>query len=300
MQTTTAVRTAALELESVSRRHGHRGSGRETVALDAVSCAVPAGSFTAVVGPSGSGKSTFLQCAAGLDRPSSGTVRIAGTDLGSLSEAALTRLGDGTRVRLRVVAVYERSLGLGEFMLPREALAAHVPAPRDRQILVRSANGDAPSAVRRALAPYEGVRVRAATADDVRISPSSSDRDDTLIIIGVGVIGGFALLAVVSTLALITVGRRPEFRLLRLVGAGRGQLLRMRVLETGLVTVAGLTIGTVVAAVPLLAFALTATGSLPYLPPVQYAVLALTVTAAAAAGTLFPGTRGGGGGRGTG
>ncbi|MFE5074498.1 ABC transporter ATP-binding protein [Streptomyces halstedii] len=89
----TAVRTAALSLESVSRRYGNRGGdGRVTTALDAVSCAVPAGSFTAVVGPSGSGKSTFLLCAAGLDRPTSGTVRIGGTDLGALSEAALTRL----------------------------------------------------------------------------------------------------------------------------------------------------------------------------------------------------------------
>ncbi|MFE3945545.1 ABC transporter ATP-binding protein [Streptomyces sp. NPDC059118] len=90
VDTITGVRAAALRLESVSRRHGRRG--RETTALDAVSCEVPAGSFTAVVGPSGSGKSTFLQCAAGLDRPTSGTVRIGGTDLGSLSEAALTRL----------------------------------------------------------------------------------------------------------------------------------------------------------------------------------------------------------------
>ncbi|MEV7237217.1 ABC transporter ATP-binding protein [Streptomyces sp. NPDC051020] len=92
MDTVTAVRATALSLESVSRRYGRRGRAREMMALDAVSCAVPAGSFTAVVGPSGSGKSTFLQCAAGLDRPTSGTVRIGGTDLGSLSEAALTRL----------------------------------------------------------------------------------------------------------------------------------------------------------------------------------------------------------------
>ncbi|MFE9814542.1 FtsX-like permease family protein [Streptomyces sp. NPDC005773] len=211
-------------------------------------------------------------------------------DLGvGVGDDVALRLGDGTRARLRVVALYERSLGLGEFMLPREALAGHVSAPRDRQILVRSTDGDAASAVRRALAPYKGLDVRPATADDVRISPSSSDQDDALIVIGVGVIGGFALLAVISTLALISVGRRPEFRLLRLVGTGRGQLLRMRVLETGLVTVAGLTIGTVVAAVPLLAFALPATGGLPYLPPVQYGVLALAVTVAAAMGTLFPG-----------
>lgn len=92
MGTTMVEQGAALGLEGVSRSYGRRGSSRRTMALDGVSCAVPAGSFTAVVGPSGSGKSTFLQVAAGLDRPTSGTVRIAGTDLGSLSEAALTRL----------------------------------------------------------------------------------------------------------------------------------------------------------------------------------------------------------------
>ncbi|MET7642143.1 ABC transporter permease [Streptomyces sp. NPDC005426] len=222
-------------------------------------------------------------------------------DLGvGVGDTVRLRLGDGTRVRLTVVALYARSLGLGDFLLPREALAGHVSAPRDQQILVRSADGDATSAVRRALAPYKGLAVRPATADDVRISPSSSDQDDALIVIGVGVIGGFALLAVVSTLALISAGRRPEFRLLRLVGTGRGQLLRMRVLETGLVTVAGLVVGTVVAAIPLLAFALPATGGLPYLPPAQYGLLALAVTAAAAVGTLFRGARGGRRGSGAG
>lgn len=68
----------------------------------------------------------------------------------------------------------------------------------------------------------------------------------------------------------------------------------MRVLETGLVTVAGLAIGTLVAAAPLLAFALSATGSLPRLPPVRYGVLAPAVTVAAAAGPLLPGAGGAG------
>ena len=44
------------------------------------------------MGPSGSGKSTFLHCAAGLDRPSSGTVHLGDVDLGSLGEDALSRL----------------------------------------------------------------------------------------------------------------------------------------------------------------------------------------------------------------
>ncbi|MFE7358625.1 FtsX-like permease family protein [Streptomyces sp. NPDC057543] len=217
-------------------------------------------------------------------------------DLGAgIGDTVELRLGDGTPVGLRVVALYERSLGIGEFMLPRQALAGHVQASRDRSVLVRTADGGAASAdaVRRALAPYAGAVVRPAMADDVRIAPAASDRDDALVVIGVGVIGGFALLAVVSTLSLISVGRAPEFRLLRMVGAGRRQVRRMLVLETGLVVVAGLAIGTLVAAVPLMAFAVSTTGSLPYLSPERYGVLALAVVVAAGLGTIRRGASGG-------
>ncbi|MEV0492202.1 ABC transporter permease [Streptomyces atratus] len=203
------------------------------------------------------------------------------------------RLGDGSTTGLRVVAVYERALGLGEFMLPREALTEHVSAARDARILVRSEAGPAAASVRRAVAPYAGAQVRAATADDIRITRASSEEDDALIVIGVGVIGGFALLAVVSTLTLITVGRRREFRLLRLVGAGRRQVTRMLFLETGLVAVTGLTIGMAVAAIPLTAFAVSAAGTVPYMEPVRYGVLAGAVLVAAVAGVAIPGASGG-------
>ena len=61
-------------------------------AVDGITAQIPKGSFTAVMGPSGSGKSTLLHCVAGLDRPTSGTVRIGGTDLAGLKDKALTRL----------------------------------------------------------------------------------------------------------------------------------------------------------------------------------------------------------------
>ena len=65
--------------------------GGVTGAVNGVSLTVEEGEFTAVMGPSGSGKSTLLNLIAGLDRPTSGSVSVAGSDLGRMSEAALAR-----------------------------------------------------------------------------------------------------------------------------------------------------------------------------------------------------------------
>ncbi len=86
----TAVKDAVVSLRSVTKTYG-RGDSL-VHALRGVSIDLPARTFTAVMGPSGSGKSTFLQCAAGLDRPTSGSVRLGGSELTTLSENELTRL----------------------------------------------------------------------------------------------------------------------------------------------------------------------------------------------------------------
>ncbi|MCO5995753.1 ABC transporter ATP-binding protein [Actinoallomurus rhizosphaericola] len=79
-----------LELERVSRSYG-RG-GRAVHALCEVDVQVPERSLTAVMGPSGSGKSTFLQCAAGLDQPTSGVVRLGGRVISGMRERSLSRM----------------------------------------------------------------------------------------------------------------------------------------------------------------------------------------------------------------
>jgi putative ABC transport system ATP-binding protein len=90
MQPAVSASAPAVALHEVRKVYG-RGDG-QVVALDGVSAALAPGSFTAIMGPSGSGKSTFLNLAAGLDRPTSGSVTLAGTSLAELSEQRLTIL----------------------------------------------------------------------------------------------------------------------------------------------------------------------------------------------------------------
>ncbi|MFD9427053.1 MULTISPECIES: ABC transporter ATP-binding protein [unclassified Streptomyces] len=87
---TSADSRPVLELDRVCRTYG-RGPGA-VHALRDLDARLRGGTFTAVMGPSGSGKSTFLQCAAGLDRPTSGAVRLAGQEISRMRERKLTRL----------------------------------------------------------------------------------------------------------------------------------------------------------------------------------------------------------------
>src|SRR6266536_2633939 len=79
-----------LSAEDLTRRYG----GGETAvdALRGVSLDVPKGQLTAVMGPSGSGKSTLMHILAGLDKPTSGSVAIAGTSIEELNDTELTKL----------------------------------------------------------------------------------------------------------------------------------------------------------------------------------------------------------------
>ncbi len=132
-----------MRIEHLSK---HFGRGRDRVtALDDVCLEFPAGSFTAVLGPSGCGKSTLLQCAAGLERPSSGQVSLCGPVLASLSDRKRTLLR-----RRRVGFVFQ------DFsLLPELRVAENIALPLrlDRRRVSRAAIQNA--AVRVGLSPAQ-------------------------------------------------------------------------------------------------------------------------------------------------
>ncbi len=93
-----------VEVQAVSRRFT---MGSETIwAVRDVSLSVERGEFMALVGRSGSGKTTLLNLIAGLDRPTTGTIRIGGEDITRFSEAKLTQL------RRRTIGFVFQSFGL--------------------------------------------------------------------------------------------------------------------------------------------------------------------------------------------
>ena len=78
----------AVELEDLTKRY--REGDREHIVLAGADAVVRTGERVAILGPSGSGKSTLLNLISGIDRPDGGTVRVAGVELGALSERERT------------------------------------------------------------------------------------------------------------------------------------------------------------------------------------------------------------------
>jgi putative ABC transport system ATP-binding protein len=120
-------------LESVTKVYG--SGARAVTALDAVTIAFRSREFTAIMGPSGSGKTTLLQVAAGIDRPTSGQVRLGDTELGRMSERRLTVLR-----RRRVGFVFQSFNLMGSLTAEQNvALPLRLDGRRPKAKVVREA-----------------------------------------------------------------------------------------------------------------------------------------------------------------
>src|SRR3990167_5890990 len=117
----------AATLRAVSRQYPNSS------ALTAVDLTLARGEHVAVIGRSGSGKSTLLNLLTGIDRPSSGSVEVAGVDLGSLDEGALAVFrGRHIGIVFQFFQLIPTLSVRENVLLAMELVGAVPPADRDR------------------------------------------------------------------------------------------------------------------------------------------------------------------------
>jgi putative ABC transport system permease protein len=200
------------------------------------------------------------------------------------------RLGDRTRTRPTVVAIYGRGLGFGDVTLPHDLLAAHTTLRSDQAILVRAdAAADRAalaSALRGLAADHPGLVVldRDGLAAAGQAQRKAQNRPSLIALL---VLLAYIAIAVVNTLVMATAARGREFALLRLIGTGRAQVVRMVRIESLLVVGLATAIGTLAAIPPLVGISLGLTES--PIPSASAAVYAAILGATATLGFLAMG-----------
>ncbi|MFF5226053.1 FtsX-like permease family protein [Dactylosporangium sp. NPDC000521] len=241
------------------------------------------------------------QAVSGPDLDSTMDLRVRQGDLASLSAGTMAAssirasthgwdvgdtvslwLGDGTPVRLRLVAVYERGLGFGDITLTRDTVAGHTARDVDDEVLI-STSGPADLS---ALTTRHPGSALVATGGQTRQLAADLAVSAWLNRLLVGVMVGYAALAAANTMVIAALARRRELAVLRLAGVTRAQLKRMvHAEQAGLLGVAVL-LGAGIALATLTTVVRAVTGaSLPYVPPLGWstviagtALLGLTTT----------------------
>ncbi|MEZ0109894.1 putative ABC transport system permease protein [Catenulispora sp. EB89] len=231
-----------------------------------------------------------------LDKLAPDTVALskgAAATLGvGIGDKARIHLPDGQTVHPQVIAIYQRGLGFGDVTLTAETLLQHSSRRLYDSVLVRVAGTADPKKTEAELTAlttrYPGLQVR----DKGGLS-AAQQRTATAGLLGnalpLVLVFGYIAVAVANTLVMTTLSRTREFALLRLVGATPDQVLRMMRMETLMLILIAVAVGTLVPLPPLMMVSLGLTGSpLPYIPPLLYLAIITATSALAAAAVLIP------------
>ncbi|MFF1278515.1 FtsX-like permease family protein [Streptomyces marokkonensis] len=196
-----------------------------------------------------------------LDVRDGDLARLKGATVAVSSEAAGSRdagvgrrveliLGDGARVKARVVAVYDRGLGFGPLVLSQDLAAGHTTVPAPQSILVRT---DGSAAAEERLAALAGEHPGMVLSDT---DPGSGTGQDTppevwINLAVIVVLLAYLLLSIANKLVASTVQRRTEIAALRLVGMTPGQVRAMMRREAAVIAATASGAGLVLSMVPL-------------------------------------------------
>lgn len=188
-------------------------------------------------------------------------VRDGGYQLG---DRVPLQLGDGTPVRLTLVATLAGRRGYETALLPAALLAPHTGTGLLPQIMVKATPGAYLTKLTGTLsalaADHPGLRV----ADRDALAVARADADGTrtwMSYLLLCMVVGYATIALVNTQVVATTERRREFMPQRLIGSTRRQVLQMMTAEAALVAIAGIVLGVLVAALTLVPLSISVLGS---------------------------------------
>ncbi|MFI5938512.1 ABC transporter permease [Actinoplanes sp. NPDC051494] len=217
-----------------------------------------------------------------LDDLNEGTVAVstmqAGTSGWKLGDDVEFWLGDGTPVKLRLVALYDRGLGFGDVTLAKETVAGHTRADVDTHVLVRTE----PGTTLKAPGLVSSTTLTSGLSRDLALSAWLNK-------LLIAVMVGYAALAAANTMVMAALARGRELSLLRLVGGTHRQLRRMvNAEQAGLLGIA-LIVGGTIAAATLSAVVDALTGDpVPYVPPLGWVAVIGGTTLLALFTTVLP------------
>lgn len=171
---------------------------------------------------------------------------LAGTQHWRVGDTVGLWLPDGTRVSRPVVALYARSAGFGDMLLPGPLAAAHTARPLLSAVHLGQAPG--PAAVKELRAQFPRLSANGGTAADSRQDAEAVSQQGALrLLTGISIV--FTAVAVLNTFAMAALGRRGEYSALRLLGATARQVRAMAAREAMLTVTTGLVVGAGIAAV---------------------------------------------------
>lgn len=211
-----------------------------------------------------------------------GTIAVSGDSLfatgKSVGDPVDVRFGDSPAAPLTIVAVYDRGLGFGDYLVGATTVPAEVRPATSDVLFVRDGAD---------LAGLGVQTVSAAAWVDQAVTGAASQQQLGAVLLFVLLF--FIAVAAANTLVMLTAVRRQEFVLLGRVGATRGQIARMLAIESGFVVATALVLGTlaVLPALAAVSYGLVGALSLAIDWPV-YAGLAAAVVVVGALSTIRP------------
>ncbi|GAA2487390.1 FtsX-like permease family protein [Streptomyces gobitricini] len=221
------------------------------------------------VTPAGLERTTAYRASSGSLTELTGDTVALPTTLAKASGYALgdkvpMRLGDGTAVGLTLVATLDGRRGYETALLPAALLVPHTDSGLLPQIMVKAEPGTDHAELAGTLsalaADHPGLRV----ADREALAVVQAEADETqtwMSYLLLGMVVGYATIALVNTQVISTTERRREFMLQRLIGSTRRQVMQMMTVEAFLVAAAGIVLGVLVAALTLVPLSISVLGS---------------------------------------